>query len=90
MIYAFFMRQHTARKLFLFGRYSLALLLPKKWLRTLGVGRGETVQLELDRKRRRIVVRLNSARTPPETTTKPGVKPPSSSEKSDLEPIPPL
>ncbi len=47
------------RKLFLFGKYSLALLPPKKWLTEIGVKQGDLVQLEFDRKRKRIVLRMD-------------------------------
>lgn len=52
------MARKDKRKLFLFGKYSLALLPPKKWLTELGVKQGDVVHLEFDSKRRRIVVRL--------------------------------
>ena len=52
------MARHSDRKLFLFGRYSLALLLPKTWLRELGIAAGSHVHLEFDRARKRIVIRL--------------------------------
>jgi len=52
------MAKKTSRKFFLFGRYSLALLIPKKWLNELNVKRGDVVGLEFDRKRRRIVLRI--------------------------------
>jgi len=64
------MRVHSERKLFLFGRYSLALLLPKKWLGELGVERGEEVRLELDRKRKRIVIRFSNNTEPVSRTRK--------------------
>lgn len=53
------MAKKTSRKLFLFGRYSLALLLPKKWLNELNAQRGDLVDLEFDRKRGRVVIRFN-------------------------------
>ncbi len=53
------MRVHSFRKLFLFGRYSLALLLPKIWLTEIGVGRGKFVDLEYDRRRSKIILRFN-------------------------------
>ena len=51
---------HNQRKLFLFGKYSLALLPPKKWLSELGVNKGDHVELEFDRKRKRIVLKFGS------------------------------
>jgi len=81
----------THRRLFLFGRYSLALLLPKKWLNYLGAERGTTLQLELDKKRKRIVVRFGKSAelTKPKNTeaTSKTIKP---DPQNDLEPIPPL
>ncbi len=55
------MAKKSERKLFLFGRYSLALLPPKRWLTEAGVKAGDRVELEFDRKRKRIVVRLPKA-----------------------------
>jgi len=57
----------SERKLFLFGRYSTALLLPKKWLGELGVGPGDRVALEFDVARKRLVVRPTNLFVP--TTT---------------------
>ena len=67
------MARHSDRKLFLFGRYSLALLLPKTWLRELGVNAGNQVHLEFDRARKRIVIRLEEGGSiaTPETRKKP-------------------
>ncbi len=53
-----YMARKDKRKLFLFGKYSLALLPPKKWLNELGIKKGDTVGLEFDRTRKRIVIRL--------------------------------
>lgn len=71
----------------MFGRYSLALLLPKTWLRELGVGAGNQVHLEFDRARKRIVVRLEEGKsvTAPATRKKP-VK----SAETDWTPLPEL
>lgn len=85
------MAKKTARKLFLFGRYSLALLLPKKWLSEQGVKRGDSVGLEYDRKRGRIVVRIGGATAP--LVSKPPKKRPDSpppAPTDQLEPIPEL
>lgn len=72
------MTKRSQRKLFLFGKYSLALLPPKKWLTELGIKKGDNVTLELDRARRRIVVRLavsepenEELRLPPTKSEKP-------------------
>jgi len=96
------MARKGERKLFLFGRYSLALLLPKKWLSDLGALRGDAVSMEYDRARRRIVLRFDSdnsevnvkATAKPKTTAK-QVKPAaleliSKNEATDLQPIPEL
>lgn len=84
------MAKKSARKLFLFGRYSLAMLLPKKWLTEIGAKRGELVAMEFDRRRRRIVLRFNQNAevslvkdVVPTKTKQP--EPP-----SDLQPIPEL
>ncbi len=58
-----FMAKSARRKLFLFGRYSLALLPPKKWLSELGAKKGDVVTVELDKTRRRLVVRLDEPNT---------------------------
>ena len=55
---SFKMKKVVRRKLFLFGRYSLALLPPKKWLSKLGVQRGDLVDIELDSPKRRLIVRF--------------------------------
>ena len=52
------MKKVVRRKLFLFGRYSLALLPPKKWLSKMGVKRGDLVDIELDDPRRQLIVRF--------------------------------
>lgn len=72
------MPKHAVRKLFLFGRYSFAVLPPKKWLTELGLKRGDEILLELDRKRGRIVIRLNNGRTAP------ALEPPQPSPKADF------
>jgi len=82
------MAKSSSRKLFLFGKYSLALLLPKKWLQELGVKGGEYVGLEYDRRRRRIVIRFD-ATNPNSRPTKTTAKS-KSSEESDWQPIPQL
>jgi len=82
------MARKSVRKLFLFGRYSLALLLPKKWLRELGVEPGQPVELEFDRARRRIVLRLPTGQSKP-PPTKPS-KASSEPDSTDLQPIPEL
>lgn len=50
------MRIHSTRKIFLFGRYSLALLPPKKWLQEIGVTDGDQAQMVFDRKKQRIIL----------------------------------
>lgn len=81
------MARHTDRKLFLFGRYSLALLLPKTWLRELGVTAGSQVHLEFDRARKRIVVRLHATEPIVSSTT---VKKNSKAPEADWTPLPEL
>lgn len=81
------MAKITSRKLFLFGKYSLALLLPKKWLRELEINAGQGVQLEFDRKRQRIVVRLNGSKI---TAPKPSKDKPKTTKDADWEEIPQL
>jgi bifunctional DNA-binding transcriptional regulator/antitoxin component of YhaV-PrlF toxin-antitoxin module len=48
----------SKRKLFLFGKYSLALLPPKKWLTEMNIKKGDSVELELDKARKRIIIHL--------------------------------
>ncbi len=81
------MARHSDRKLFLFGRYSLALLLPKPWLKELGILAGNQVHLEFDRARKRIVVRLNGSALPSHTARQP--KQPKNTG-SDWTPLPEL
>ncbi|MEK7548754.1 MAG: AbrB/MazE/SpoVT family DNA-binding domain-containing protein [Patescibacteria group bacterium] len=50
------MAKYSTRKLLLFGRYSLALLLPKSWLSQLQIEAGDSVELEFDHQGRQIVV----------------------------------
>lgn len=83
------MARKSDRKLFLFGRYSLALLPPKRWLSEMGVKAGDIVHLELDRARKRIVVRLN-VKDSPSGTKKPNKKTSSKRPDGDWEPIPQL
>ncbi|HSX42066.1 MAG TPA: AbrB/MazE/SpoVT family DNA-binding domain-containing protein [Candidatus Saccharimonadales bacterium] len=78
----------SQRKLFLFGRYSLALLLPKKWLRELGIEPGAKVQLEFDKTRSRIVIRLNTAA--PTKPAKGTQSPKRLAKDAGWQPIPPL
>ena len=85
------MRVHSVRKLFLFGRYSLALLLPKRWLSDLGVKRGDSVELQLDRARQRIVLRFSSVVPSKATDEAPDKKQETKSDsQSELQPIPEL
>jgi hypothetical protein len=84
------MAKKDARRLFLFGRYSLAMLLPKKWLIEIGAKRGELVAMEFDRRRRRIVLRFSQN---PETRLVDVIVPTKSKKpepSSDLQPIPEL
>lgn len=94
--------RHSNRKLFLFGRYSIALLLPKKWLAEFGAGPGQDVVLEFDAARKRIIVRPTAAKqqstAKPATTKQPPAKPtpkpaqpePTTGDAADWEDIPQL
>lgn len=50
------MSKFSVRKLFLFGRYSIALLLPRNWARELELDNRSFVALEFDRTKKRIIV----------------------------------
>lgn len=78
----------TQRKLFLFGRYSLALLPPKKWLSQIGARAGDEVTVELDKTKRRLIVRFDNptASGKPKKSTKPSSK----NDADDWQPIPQL
>jgi len=54
------MRKSSKRKLFLFGRYSLALLPPKKWLSDLGVKAGDEAVVEFDKAKKRLIVSFST------------------------------
>ena len=84
------MRVHATRKLFLFGKYSLALLLPKKWLTELGVERGDSVELELDRSRKRVVLRFSQTQNVSTQKAKVQTEILTTPEPSELQPIPEL
>ncbi|MBI4947937.1 AbrB/MazE/SpoVT family DNA-binding domain-containing protein [Candidatus Berkelbacteria bacterium] len=75
------------RKLFLFGKYSLAVLPPKKWLSELGVKRGDNVELELDRTKGRIIIK--TGKPAPKKISKPKNRTDKPS-KDDWQPIPQL
>lgn len=77
------MTKSSERKLFLFGRYSLALLLPKKWLTELRAKRGDIVSLKYDAQKGQIIVSFSE-----DTKKKPVTRQKSSPE--DWEPIPQL
>ncbi|QQG50068.1 MAG: hypothetical protein HZB70_00565 [Candidatus Berkelbacteria bacterium] len=78
------MARKGERKLFLFGRYSLALLLPKRWLTELGAKAGTIVSLEMDRARKRIVVRFGAEQPSIKSRKSADHK---SSDEPDWEPI---
>lgn len=59
------MAKKASRKFFLFGKYSLALLLPKKWLTELGADRKTTVNLEYDAQKKRIIVKFSQSTNTP-------------------------
>lgn len=60
----------SRRKLFLFGKYSLAVLPPKKWLTELGIKNGDWASLTFDRKKRRISIDFTNTTTPRELKSK--------------------
>lgn len=76
------MKKATSRKFFLFGKYSLALLLPKKWLVEYQIEDGSIRKVELDRKKERVIISLRPTEQPsaPQETDK----------KEDFTPIPTL
>ena len=82
------MARITQRKLFLFGRYSLALLPPKRWLSELGVNAGDIVQLEFDGSRKRIVVRLKIDEPVLKARSKPVKRSTENPNDPDWQPIP--
>ena len=84
------MAKKSARKLFLFGRYSLAMLLPKKWLTEIGAKRGELVAMEFDRRRGRIVLRFNQSAETNSAKDVVVTKLKKPEPASDLQPIPEL
>lgn len=80
------MKKVVSRKLFLFGKYSLALLPPKKWLNKLGIKKGDTVDIKLDSSKRRLIIQFES-RSHKETIESGKEK---KSTKNGWEPIPRL
>lgn len=58
---SFIMRKSSKRKLFLFGRYSLALLPPKKWLSDLGIKAGDEALVEFDKTKKRLIVSFSQS-----------------------------
>lgn len=88
------MKMRLNRKLFRFGQYSLALLVPKSWLREQGIEPGHSVELEYQRSKQQIVLHLNSNPADPKPAPKPVAKISSSTQMatsdSDWEPIPQL
>lgn len=81
------MTAKVSRKLFLFGKYSLALLLPKKWLTEAGVEIGDTVDLEYRAKKGKIAVIFRTTKKPVASSqTKSATE--SLEDGSDWEPIP--
>jgi antitoxin component of MazEF toxin-antitoxin module len=87
------MARHSTRKLFLFGRYSLALLLPKRWLTELGIVAGQQVELKFDKTKKRVIVYLfggDTAKQIRKTSTNPAQKGESVQEEGDWQEIPPV
>jgi len=82
------MAKTSSRKLFLFGRYSIALLLPKKWLVEHNVKIGDIIDLELDNKKERIIVKLNSSAPAKAKIKKKSSRQAGENDKTDWEPIP--
>lgn len=81
------MKRVSKRKFFLFGKYSLALLLPKKWLTEFQIESGDVREIELDRKRGKIIVNLGEgepARPADRKEDEPDLK------TDGFSPIPPL
>ncbi len=87
------MAKTTVRKFFLFGKYSLALLIPKKWLSELGVGEQSTVRIEYEAKKKKIVLRFDDSdviHKPNKPKTKKAADPASDKEDETWQPIPQL
>lgn len=82
------MARTSWRKLFLFGRYSLALLPPKKWLTEIGIKKGDKVKLEFDKSRKRIVVRLAPTNGSPASSSNNGRDKKPKTGSDDFQPIP--
>ena len=73
----------SKRKMFLFGRYSLALLLPKKWLTEMAANAGDIVTVKYEKEKRQVIVYFKKH---PKVDSKPKEK---SDKRSDgFEPIP--
>lgn len=85
------MAKRANRHFFLFGKYSLALLLPKKWLTELGVKQGSVAHLEYDATKKRITVQLTalSSKNPAPTSGEPPATK-NANEEADWQPIPQL
>lgn len=86
------MAKNNRRKLFLFGRYSLALLLPKRWLKELAAERGDEVTLQFNKKRHQITIEFGLKNS--SSGAKSDSSTPSSKKKKadgeDWQPIPQL
>jgi len=84
------MAKVTQRKFFLFGKYSLALLLPKKWLSELGVGEQSQVRIEYEGSKRKITLRFDEGLLADSTKKVVKKKPTGKTSDSDetWEPIP--
>ena len=85
------MKKVVRRKLFLFGRYSLALLPPKKWLTKLGVEEGDSVEIEMNASKNRMIIHFhpeNKTQTTPDKDKPTSKKP--DKPNDGWEPIPQL
>lgn len=86
-----FMGKISKKKMFLFGRYSLAILPPKKWLSEMGVEEGDEVTVELDKRKRRIIIHIDEVRDSKKITNKKVEKSDRGDRDSDdWQPIPQL
>ena len=84
---SYIMNKLSKRKLFLFGRYSLALLLPKKWLTEMMIKAGDTVNVKFERDKRQVIIYFGK---PKKKLAEESEKPKEPVSKDDLEPIPQL
>jgi len=84
------MAKNNRRKLFLFGRYSLALLLPKRWLKELAAERGQEVVLQFNKKRHQITIEFDSSKIPNKIPSSVSEQKKKKIDGDDWQPIPQL